>query len=283
MSTFCSFSLSSQTPDSLDFFPRHVGDVWQYRSQFTGQLIRTQYIDSVSVDSPSKTRIVSGRSVSGTTSLTREKIDTLNNVYNLNFQPSFVRYKLSADGGSSWQVGINDTVPTVATIINVYKANIFGKNTTVKAIKFVIQNPPPQIPFWIGTDHLAQGFGLIKTEIEPSDVYVLTGAIIQTVQYGIITSVDTKAERPNTFDLLTNYPNPFNGTTVISYTISTDTPVTITIYTLTGQAIRTLVNERKRSGSYDLYFKADDIASGAYLVALRTVSGALTHKILLMK
>ncbi|MDE3058060.1 MAG: hypothetical protein KGJ59_08905 [Bacteroidota bacterium] len=44
----------SQTPDSLNYFPVHAGDIRQYRSQFTGEITGTLYTDSVVVDSISK-------------------------------------------------------------------------------------------------------------------------------------------------------------------------------------------------------------------------------------
>ena len=41
---------NAQTPDSLNFFPAHAGDVRQYRSAFTGDITMTQYFDKDSTD-----------------------------------------------------------------------------------------------------------------------------------------------------------------------------------------------------------------------------------------
>jgi len=242
----------AQNVDPLNFYPHNEGNVWQYRSMFTNELIRTQYIDSVVVDSISRDRIVYGRSVTGTTLFTRERIDSFSNVYNLNFQADYVRYKLYADSGESWQAGVvDDTIPVVVTVLYVYQAYVFGIPTTVKVFRFVVQNPPPQGPFSLGSDHLAGGFGLVKTEIEPSDVYYLAGAIIENVHYGTIVSVKEKGYSPPSFDLLENYPNPFNPTTTIRYQLPSAGRVSIKIYNILGQQIRNLVDGIEVKGSHN--------------------------------
>lgn len=75
---------------------------------------------------------------------------------------------------------------------------------------------------------------------------------------------------PISFRLDQNYPNPFNPETTISYCLPTSDYVTIKIYNITGREIRTLVNERKASGYYNIQWDGKDnngtnVASGVYI------------------
>jgi len=72
-----------------------------------------------------------------------------------------------------------------------------------------------------------------------------------------------------------NYPNPFNPETTISYDLSTESIVTLTIYDLSGQVVRTLVNDQAMSaGQYNTIWDGRDessvkVASGVYFYQLR--------------
>src|SRR5690606_30919515 len=96
--------------------------------------------------------------------------------------------------------------------------------------------------------YLAAGFGMIQWETEPGGMYYLSGALIDSVQYGTITSVKNNEALPEVFDVIKNFPNPFNSSTTISYKISKNSDVNITIYDLLGRVVQTLVNEEKQKG-----------------------------------
>ena len=274
----------SQISDPRSFYPHHKGDIWQYRSMFTNELIRTVHIDSVGTDTVSENIFIYRRTVTAGTSYSIYRIDSSDNLYNMNFNPEFPRYKLYADSGETWIAGFtNDSIPVVVTVSNIYERVILGINTIVKAFRFEVQYPPPQEPFWIGTDHLADGLGLVQTDIEPSDIYYLSGALIDSRQHGTIVSANLETSPIKTFEVIKNYPNPFNNSTVISFTISDNSDVNITIYDLLGRAVKVLENEKKQKGTYEVNFEADEFPSGPYFVVLKTDSNLLTHKILLIK
>ena len=80
----------------------------------------------------------------------------------------------------------------------------------------------------------------------------------------------SQPELPAKFGLQQNYPNPFNPSTTIAYDIATISTVTLTLYNLQGQEVRTLISGATRSaGSYTQQLNASDLASGVYVYQLR--------------
>jgi hypothetical protein len=65
------------------------------------------------------------------------------------------------------------------------------------------------------------------------------------------------------------YPNPFNPTTAISYELSANCFVSLKVYDVLGREVRTLVNEVKRIGRYEVNFDAGGLASGAYFYSIK--------------
>jgi len=85
-----------------------------------------------------------------------------------------------------------------------------------------------------------------------------------------------------------NYPNPFNPETTISYNLPAESFVTLEIYNLKGQLVKRLVSENKPSGAHKAVWNGSDqqgreVASGFYFYRLKTKDNQLTRKILLMK
>jgi hypothetical protein len=80
---------------------------------------------------------------------------------------------------------------------------------------------------------------------------------------------------PQRYSLEQNFPNPFNPATTIRYVIPRDEKVTLTIYNLLGQRIATLVDDEQSAGTYEVLFKAYNLASGIYFY--RLVAGMYTE------
>ena len=101
---------------------------------------------------------------------------------------------------------------------------------------------------------------------------------------GIITNVDIENSNvPTKYQLSQNYPNPFNPTTTISYSIPQNAFVSITIYDLLGRVVKTLVNESKSAGSYNINFNASGISSGIYYYTIKANSFIETKKLVVLK
>ena len=90
------------------------------------------------------------------------------------------------------------------------------------------------------------------------------------------------------YSLEQNYPNPFNPTTNISYYLPKASNVTINIYNITGQLIKTLISGKVSSGTHTVNWKGDNnmgrqVASGVYIYSLQTEAGNITKKMILVK
>ncbi|MFX0207061.1 MAG: T9SS type A sorting domain-containing protein [Candidatus Hodarchaeota archaeon] len=95
---------------------------------------------------------------------------------------------------------------------------------------------------------------------------------------------DKKQNSPNRYELYANYPNPFNPSTKILYSILNSSLVTLKIYDIQGREIQTLVNEFQQANSYSVDFNASKLSSGIYFYSLQVGDDFLdTKKMLLMK
>ena len=92
-----------------------------------------------------------------------------------------------------------------------------------------------------------------------------------------------ESNNPQEFKLRPNYPNPFNPSTTIEYTLPKDDIVTMKIYNLLGKEIRTLVNERQSAGAHSIVFEAGELPSGLYLYSIQTGDFVETRKMLLVR
>ena len=103
------------------------------------------------------------------------------------------------------------------------------------------------------------------------------------VDAATLVGTDAAHELPERYSLEPNYPNPFNPTTTIAYTIPRMANVTVEVYNVLGQRIQVLVNEVQAAGNYSINFKADRFASGVYFYVLRAEDAHLVRKMVLLK
>ncbi len=96
-------------------------------------------------------------------------------------------------------------------------------------------------------------------------------------------SVEPSNEDPVKFSLSQNFPNPFNPTTTIRYSVEDAGNVTLTVYNLMGQQVATLVNKQQNSGDFNVTWDASDVASGMYYYQLVSNGQTITRKMTLIK
>ena len=98
-----------------------------------------------------------------------------------------------------------------------------------------------------------------------------------------VSNEDDDFETPNSFELNQNFPNPFNPTTTISYSLPKISFVSLKVYDLLGQEIITLVNEQLGAGKRSVSFDASGLASGVYVYRLEAGGFIETRKMTLIK
>jgi len=77
-----------------------------------------------------------------------------------------------------------------------------------------------------------------------------------------------------------NYPNPFSQSTLIKYSLNQEQKVTIKLYDMLGNKIKTLLQEHKSPGIYELVFEAQDLPKGSYFYRLETGNFVETQRLL---
>ena len=104
------------------------------------------------------------------------------------------------------------------------------------------------------------------------------------VQFGGLTDVKTsEVKTPSNFNLAQNFPNPFNPSTKIEFSLPVKQEVSLKVFNLLGQEIATLLNKEMNEGTYNLNFDASSLSSGVYLYQLRAGNFVQTKKMTLLK
>lgn len=88
---------------------------------------------------------------------------------------------------------------------------------------------------------------------------------------------------PNSFELYQNFPNPFNPSTSIRYSINKADFVSLTVYDMNGREVNKLISENQGIGFYEVNFDAANLASGIYFYKLETSGFSEVKKMSLVK
>ena len=268
----------SQEINPLDFFPHNVGDVWQYVNYtLTGSEFWEKKITAIDTIWADSSKII--------TINYRNEFDFLHKIY---FNDSLkiywktfgdwgIRYKLNVPLNSFW---LSDPYyPYYAKYVDEYIAEIFGDSLLAR--EYWIGDSLFQLPLW--SEHVALGIGEFYGEFEIG-ITILTGCILNGIQYGKIVNVEKENEISQPLNLqLSNYPNPFNSKTTIQYYLPSSTYLSLSVYDILGIEIATLVNEKKDAGNYLVQFDAYNLPSGIYLCRLKTRQFTLSKKLILLK
>ncbi len=105
---------------------------------------------------------------------------------------------------------------------------------------------------------------------------------------GSVTSVDGDEELPLSYSIEQNYPNPFNPTTTINYSLPEANFVTIKIYNMLGQEVKTLLSEEVKAGRHNVNWNGENnfgikVSSGTYIYRITAGEFVQAKKMILLK
>jgi len=171
----------------------------------------------------------------------------------------------SLDNGATWSEPVNQTETFDPNMDEIYPhMNRFAVDGEVYMMyQMPDYNQPTVEDDGIGANYLNKVY-FLKTTLGP-------------------VSVDNEVAQPETFTLNENYPNPFNPSTMIGFSIPTAGMVELTVYDITGRAIQTLHQGYLTAGEHQYNFAGNGLASGAYFYALKSQGFQDVKKMLLVK
>ncbi len=170
-------------------------------------------------------------------------------------------YTFSKDGGSTW-----------STPIALNRPNRDGGYATV-------------------ANRVRKAYGIDFAWRESRDInrndQDTTAVLYGNVPYRLVTAIEESAI-PSSFDLVRNYPNPFNPTTTIEYQLGGRGQVTLAVFDALGREVKTLMTGTADAGSYKLTWDGRDninrlLSSGVYFVRLQTTRSSRLVKTILLK
>jgi hypothetical protein len=170
-----------------------------------------------------------------------------------------------------------------------------------------MQDEIPEFPYlgnkvdFVGTDDSGNKIGRVHVLYLDDDTYgssvqaigQATGGAMKYMALDVV-FVDAPVDNedndvaPNIAMLTQNYPNPFNPTTQINYNVVKTGDVTLNVYNVKGQLVKTLVNAKQNVGMHNVVWNGDDnrgntVSSGLYFYKVENAGRSEMKKMVLMK
>ncbi|MBX3045210.1 MAG: T9SS type A sorting domain-containing protein [Candidatus Kapabacteria bacterium] len=123
--------------------------------------------------------------------------------------------------------------------------------------------------------------GLYKADILIGDPH--HGPITVPIEILVSMVADVYESSDNNSLMLQAYPNPFNSTTVINYTLPESQYVIINLLDIRGSQIKVLANEFQTEGIHRINFDGSELPSGIYFITLNTQSYSIVRKLIINK
>ena len=234
--------------------------------------------------------VISQDSSSGTLYCTFTEYDTSHYAVMGGLFNADIMVSSSTDGGDSWSVR-TDVTPTVPTINPVPAGeNLIEQDVSVN--QWILDG-------WIDMSYLLDVNGVAG----PTDPLPLNPIYYETIPVGMIQSTPLIADQdlhvgtvdeclesltsdeavvPSEFALAA-YPNPFNSTVTLQYTLPINSFVTLRVFDVSGRETARLIDGPQSMGDHEYSWKAENAATGVYFARLETVTGTRTSKLLLIK
>jgi hypothetical protein len=174
------------------------------------------------------------------------------------------------------------------TITKNYYSSIFNKTLETKsmvAVKVIGIDTIYEPIGGIRKEFIGKNIGLFEMVDEAAGVFFLQGAILNGQKYGTIVGIkDTKPKiTGNTSIQLKVYPNPFNNSTQIYFSLPGPSNLQLKLFNIIGEEIYEITHGEYNAGEHQIYFNSSRIASGFYILTLMTDNQILSKKIIILK
>jgi hypothetical protein len=136
---------------------------------------------------------------------------------------------------------------------------------------------------YIGNDFKSVTISFPLYYMDQADAKELMEFILTNKFDEVMPVVNEESKIPDEYNLEQNFPNPFNPSTTIRYSLPEDSYVTLRIYNLLGEEVSTLINTQQKAGRYEINFDASQLASGVYIYRLEAANYTASKKLMLMK
>lgn len=196
----------------------------------------------------------------------------------------WIEYTIDVEESGSYTI-----TPYVSTVPGFGNFRLYINNEDVSGQRNVLNTGGWQSwePVTIEDVELEEGTQLMRIEFDSDsdpDGWLMS---LDYFDFELNTGVSTEGpdERPAENSLEPNYPNPFNPTTTIRFSLETSSEVTLEVFDVSGRKVATLAERQTFSaGTHNAEFDAGSLSSGLYIYRLRTSEGfTQTRKMMLIK
>jgi hypothetical protein len=126
----------------------------------------------------------------------------------------------------------------------------------------------------------ADSFAFTKTVVAGNGPIVMDATCSGELFPGEVAS---SVSAPASYAVVSAFPNPFNPTTTIHFTLPEASKVTLNVYDINGRLVSTLVNGLREAGAQQVTFDGSKLSSGVYLYTLNAGQNVITGKMALVK
>lgn len=292
-------SMGQIDSSKLEFYPLHIGDIWQYNNgpsivKILGDTVINgkRYFISANPDFPQNAAFVRIDSLYREAWYTPVADDCVLPSCDCIRRNDFEQgtYRLNEPLGSVYEV-CEDRAGVVCTNPKyIMKYVAFVEDAVGPGMDAMIFNPQAVDTVTGDTCKyefrfiLVRGLGVYREEYEADRFMQLTGAIINGVQWGTIVSVEEpKIPSREQFQLEQNFPNPFNARTTIRFSLPVRSTITLKLYDVLGREVRTLAEGDHEPQTYSISFDLSGLSSGVYFYRLQAQDFVVSKKLILSR
>lgn len=210
---------------------------------------------------------------------------------------AIINFNVSGDGDISLPVELSSFIANIESDKIILK---WVTESEVHNSHFIIDKSIDEINFFTIANIPGQGNSTKKTEYKYEDVNAINGITYYyrlascdytgNLEYSDALSITFQNPyeiKPERFFIYQNYPNPFNPSTKIYFDLPKDVFVTINIYNLKGNLVKTILKQNIKTGNHEAIWNGTDdfgrkVSSGVYIYSIQTKNFTQSKKMILI-